>query len=344
MHLSADLWPLISPRHMISGPILSKDPSSSHVTKSPAPQTLTPDEGLITCKVVDNSSNRYISDKALAHLVVQTQVFLHRVRHISQARTKRIVRKHSLPSRESTPPGHATLRGQVVAGSSKKDIWVECKEKTTLTGSLEAGVSTFLFHNDKEGEEKMVEWSSLARFDAKQLKDDGIIVGQLFTITCPEDLKVLELKIKNSTVSGVVIMDASAWKIIPAENLVALAQSSSTCRLFAVATSSAEAKVMLGALEIGTDGVLLRTESAAEVNRSSAEAKVMLGALEIGTDGVLLRTESAAEVRSVMKYIGAQNQDSIPKLKYDTAVVTRVEPVTATGDRVCVDMATNMVP
>lgn len=53
-------------------------------------------------------------------------------------------------------------------------------------------------------------------------------------------------------------------QIIPAENLVATFQSLS-CDLFAVARTFLDARVMFEALEVGMDGVLLRTEDPLEV-------------------------------------------------------------------------------
>jgi 3-dehydroquinate synthase class II len=55
-----------------------------------------------------------------------------------------------------------------------------------------------------------------------------------------------------------------ALQVIPAENLVAAFQSSAG-QLLGVAASAADARVMLEALEVGTAGVLLRTEDPLEV-------------------------------------------------------------------------------
>ena len=54
-------------------------------------------------------------------------------------------------------------------------------------------------------------------------------------------------------------------QIIPAENLVAAFQGNSRATLLAAAPDCAASRVMLEALEAGTDGVLLQTDSPAEV-------------------------------------------------------------------------------
>ncbi len=54
-------------------------------------------------------------------------------------------------------------------------------------------------------------------------------------------------------------------QVIPAENLVAAFQAPGAAKLLGTATSAADARVMLEALEVGTAGVVLQTDSTAEV-------------------------------------------------------------------------------
>ncbi len=58
--------------------------------------------------------------------------------------------------------------------------------------------------------------------------------------------------------SKIVVMDPTDWKAIPAENIIAAFQGTPT-KLFAVIDSPETAKSMLGMLETGVDGVVLRT-------------------------------------------------------------------------------------
>lgn len=65
-----------------------------------------------------------------------------------------------------------------------------------------------------------------------------------------------------------MICKESLLQIIPAENLVAAFQGEGcTGQLLAVAESSEAGRVMLEALEVGTHGVVLRTQDAMEVSR-----------------------------------------------------------------------------
>ncbi len=74
-------------------------------------------------------------------------------------------------------------------------------------------------------------------------------------------------------------------QVIPAENLVAAFQDSGAALLGAAASASS-ARVMLEALEVGTAGVLLRTDDAAEVRLGSWAWCVLLQSC--GTAGPLV--------------------------------------------------------
>lgn len=68
--------------------------------------------------------------------------------------------------------------------------------------------------------------------------------------------------------SGIIVVDATDWSIIPAENLVAAAQAgsgSSGLQLLMVASTAADAQTLFGALEKGVDGVVLATDDVAQV-------------------------------------------------------------------------------
>ncbi|KAG2491204.1 hypothetical protein HYH03_010414 [Edaphochlamys debaryana] len=119
-----------------------------------------------------------------------------------------------------------------------------------------------------------------------------------------------------------LVMDASDWKVIPAENLVALAQPSAA----------------------GAQAPPLRLLAAAS---SAGEARLMLEALEAGTAGVLLRTEEPGQVRELVSYVSrrAASESDSPanRLPYIAAEVTAVRAL-GVGDRACVDLASLMQP
>jgi 3-dehydroquinate synthase II len=103
-----------------------------------------------------------------------------------------------------------------------------------------------------------------------------------------------------------IIINCLDWRVIPLENLIAKARGKS--KLIA---------------QVGT----------------AEDAKIVLEALELGTDGVLLKTSNLAELMKVIKLVKAQ----AIKLTLTTARVTATKPIN-TGARVCVDTVDMMVP
>ncbi len=99
-----------------------------------------------------------------------------------------------------------------------------------------------------------------------------------------------------------VIIDASDWKIIPLENIIAGLQDQKA-KIIVEVSSPEEAKVALQTLEVGSDGVLIN-----------------------GDPQVIKKTLAIVEDLTSMK------------LDLTVAKVTKVKPV-GMGDRVCVDTA-----
>ncbi|GFH19521.1 uncharacterized protein HaLaN_16478, partial [Haematococcus lacustris] len=108
-------------------------------------------------------------------------------------------------------------------------------------------------------------------------------------------------------------MDASDWKVIPAENLIALVQAHPLLRLLAVVGSAQEATLMLGALEVGTAGVVLRTDQVDVLRQTWIQIQQLAAA------------------------------KAAPALQLGRAVVTRVVSM-GMGERVCVDCTSLMRP
>jgi 3-dehydroquinate synthase II len=103
-----------------------------------------------------------------------------------------------------------------------------------------------------------------------------------------------------------VIINCQDWRVIPLENLIAKGRGKS--KLIAEVTTAEEAKVVLEALELGTDGVLLTTSSPNETEKAIKYVK-----------GLML------------------------KIQLSKAKVLSVKPI-GTGARVCVDTVDLMVP
>jgi 3-dehydroquinate synthase II len=117
------------------------------------------------------------------------------------------------------------------------------------------------------------------------------------------NLDVDEIEMASETGAEFVIVDASNWKIIPLENIIAKLHNSKT-KVFATAKSSQEVATLFAVLELGVDGVILSTDSEDEVDKARQQ---------LTTTRFLIRPAKVVEVKDV-----------------------------GTGERVCVDTASMM--
>jgi hypothetical protein len=209
------------------------------------------------------------------------------------------------------------------ARNSSAVCWIEPLSKEALTASLECGYNTFLFRN----ETSLSEWQGLGRFQALAVRDGRILDEKNCDIGCWVKLNGADGQKEALSLAGheeLVVLDAQDWKIIPAENMIASYQPTRT-RLLAVVSTAMEAKVLLETLEVGTDGVVLRTHSPSE---PLAMWKLMQN------KDLPHETLTECEVRTSI--IAA----SSPPLTSAAGVrIGQVTSVTAVGmgDRVCVD-------
>ncbi|CAL5222991.1 g5435 [Coccomyxa viridis] len=206
----------------------------------------------------------------------------------------------------------AMTMAQMQESSHAKVIWVQTESKDVLTAALEAGLSTMVF--DTKSADLAEQWSQIGRFQAMNISEDGAIlsssakVGELKHISSGKELR--QLQSQTFSCENLVV-DMSDWRIIPAENMVAAFQNQNA-RLLPVA-------------------------------RSAEDAKVMLEALEAGTDGVVLHTQEPAQVRELATWVQQRQSSRTRQSIFDIAEVVRIESV-GMGDRVCVDMASLLVP
>jgi 3-dehydroquinate synthase II len=82
-----------------------------------------------------------------------------------------------------------------------------------------------------------------------------------------------------------ILVSTSNWRVIPLENLIARIKSKS--KLIAEVTNAEEAKVALQTLELGTDGVLLKTNDTDELLKTVAIVKPDALRLEMATAKIL---------------------------------------------------------
>ncbi|MCI0558776.1 MAG: 3-dehydroquinate synthase II [Nitrososphaera sp.] len=135
----------------------------------------------------------------------------------------------------------------------------------------------------------------------RSLRASGKSVGYFKKVLSNSD--VSEIEKASQAGAEFVIVDASDWKIIPLENIIAKLHKSRT-RVFTTAKSSREVATMFSVLELGVDGVILSTGS---------EDEVEIARQQLSTTRFPIKVAKILEVKDV-----------------------------GTGERVCVDTASMM--
>ncbi len=192
-----------------------------------------------------------------------------------------------------------------------KELWIQIekneKEESKLF-SLAAEFSDIILKgknaiNNSTKQEIIV----LGKFDEngiKKLKREGKKIALRISIKGKEDenngVKAAEIG------TDYVIIKCLDWRVIPLENLIA--RISGKSKLIAEVTNSEEARLVLEALELGTDGVLLKTADPDEITRTASIVK-----------------------------------RQIPNIRLVRAKITNVSQI-GTGARVCVDTCDLMEP
>jgi len=176
-----------------------------------------------------------------------------------------------------------------------REFWVSVRpwDKELAKAALESGATALFLEKGKAAEAK-----ALARVNIVS-PDGDIILGR----------DALEIKISSkadeiaaaSSKAKYLILATSDWTVIPLENLIANASSKLIAKV-----------------------------------SSSKDAKLALGVLERGVDGILLEAKEPSLVREVSKLF--QKSNDVP---LSIAKVTNIEPLSM-GDRACIDTCTNM--
>ena len=187
-----------------------------------------------------------------------------------------------------------------VAISSLREFLSKLKAKGNLIVNVDPKIAGRSFRTIYESEEADI--VICTTFDQlKSLKSSGKSVGYFKKVTSNLDVDEIEGASENG--AEFVIVEASDWKIIPLENIIAKLQKSKT-KVFATAKSSQEVATLFAVLELGVDGVILSTDSVEEVDRASQQ---------LTTARFLITRAKIIEVKDV-----------------------------GTGERVCVDTASMM--
>lgn len=166
-----------------------------------------------------------------------------------------------------------------------------------LRDALECGFTTLLAEAAVADDLDDLGRAELLLLDGDAIVRDGETVGRRIVVADADDQdRVREL----AGEVELVCVATEDWTVIPLENMIGWFQGTGTALL-------------------------------AEVDDAEA-AKLALGALEVGVDGLVVTATDRATLREIADVRDAQT----PGVDLDVATISAIEPVDA-GDRVCVD-------
>ena len=185
-----------------------------------------------------------------------------------------------------------------------KELWIEIDSKTPEKEKLlklAAEVSDVILEETKTGinsnKSGITVLNQFNQDTIKRLKREGKTVALKITINGKDDENTAVKAAELST--DYIIINCLDWRVIPLENLIARTRGKS--KLIGEVANAEDARLVLEALELGTDGVLLKTSNADELSKTAAIVK-----------------------------------HQTPKLALASAKIVAVKPI-GTGARVCVD-------
>lgn len=151
------------------------------------------------------------------------------------------------------------------------------------------------------------------------------------TIQCPEDLKALQSALERRALQGDVLVRCTNWSIIPMENLIAARGHDVDVTIIAESATARDAEVLLGALEIGVDGIFLPPDSSAD---------------ELQRTLTLLARLEASESTHTDRRPDVVHSSSSPsdRVVLTESEILRVESLPGLSDRVCVDTTSTLRP
>ncbi|NIR87459.1 3-dehydroquinate synthase II [Candidatus Bathyarchaeota archaeon] len=104
---------------------------------------------------------------------------------------------------------------------------------------------------------------------ARKLKEMGKAVAVKVSMRGREDEKTIAKAVESS--SDYIILNCPDWKVIPLENVIAMTRGKT--KLLAEVSCAKDARVALETLELGADGVVLKTSSLEELAETAAITK-----------------------------------------------------------------------
>ena len=194
-----------------------------------------------------------------------------------------------------------------------KEIWVEIPETAppdereelfTIATEACATIVEGAFASRLAGKHDIAMLERIDEKEVARLRREGKKIALKIAIKGKEDenaaVEAAELGV------DYVIIDCRDWRVIPLENIIAKTRGKS--KLIAQVSNVEEARLVLETLELGTDGILLKTSDASELAKAAA----------------LVKKENM-------------------RIPLTTATITAVKQI-GTGARVCVDTCDLMQP
>jgi 3-dehydroquinate synthase II len=154
-----------------------------------------------------------------------------------------------------------------------KELWIEILTNTSTSErakilKLAAENSIIILENNtaspQRGNHKITVLENLNTHKIATLKLEGVRVAFRISIASKEDENTAAKAADHQI--DYIILNCHDWRVIPLENLIAKAHGRS--KLIAEASNAEEARVSLEALELGTDGVLLKTSDSKELEKT----------------------------------------------------------------------------
>jgi 3-dehydroquinate synthase II len=150
-----------------------------------------------------------------------------------------------------------------------KELWIETGEKEALSNIINQYCDVVV---DGESACFLVKKQEEQILSPTVESFEKIDVHHTILRICISDKSTEDLIVKAAEKGASYLLVSTAnWRVIPLENLIARIKGKS--KLIAEVTNASEAKVALETLELGTDGVLLKTSDPEEIMKTVAIVK-----------------------------------------------------------------------
>ncbi len=181
-----------------------------------------------------------------------------------------------------------------------KELWLEGNKKEASSAIvnqyfdviLDGDTATFLASKQTQ---------NVASPKNEENLEKNKVQNNIFRI-CISDKATENLIVKAAELgASYLIISCANWRVIPLENLIARIKGKS--KLIAEVSNAEEAKIALETLELGTDGVLLKTSDPDEILKTVAIVKPEALKLEMATAKILVTRSNQHWSQSLCGYL-----------------------------------------